>query len=169
MRDGSIVVRTARPSDQDVLSDLIASAYGELAQGPYDPALLAAALPLMSRANPKLLASGTYYVAETGGAAAGCGGWTIEKPGSGEVVDGIGHIRHFATHPAHLRKGIARLLLEQCLAEARAAGVRTMMCQSTLPAEPFYAAAGFRRIGVIEIEMAPGVLLPAVEMQRPIC
>jgi GNAT superfamily N-acetyltransferase len=78
-------------------------------------------------------------------------------------------LRHFATHPAHLRKGIARLLLEQCLAEARAAGVRTMMCQSTLPAEPFYAAAGFRRIGVIEIEMAPGVLLPAVEMQRPIC
>ena len=34
-----------------------------------------------------------------------------------------------------------------------------MMCQSTLPAEPFYASAGFRRIGLIEVEMGPGVLL----------
>jgi GNAT superfamily N-acetyltransferase len=100
------------------------------------------------------------------GAAAGCGGWTIDKPGSGEIVEGVGHIRHFATHPAHLRKGVARLLLEHCLAEARAAGIHIMMSQSTLPAEKFYAAAGFRPIGPIEVEMGPGVVLPAVEMQR---
>jgi hypothetical protein len=41
-----------------------------------------------------------------------------------------------------------------------------MMCQSTLPAEPFYAGAGFGRIGLIEVKMGLGVLLPAVEMQR---
>lgn len=166
MRDGRIVVRTATPNDRELLSQLIASSYGGLARAPYDPGALAAALPSMSRANPKLLASGTYYVAEIGGTAAGCGGWTMEKPGGGEIVAGVGHIRHFATHPAHLRKGIGRLLLDVCLAEAREAGIRTMMCQSTLPAEPFYAAAGFRRIGLIEIEMGPGVRLPAVAMQR---
>jgi hypothetical protein len=78
MRDGRIVVRTATPDDRELLSDLIASSYAELAQGPYDPATLAAVLPVMSRASPKLLASGTYYVAEIGGAAAGCGGWTMQ-------------------------------------------------------------------------------------------
>jgi GNAT superfamily N-acetyltransferase len=166
MRDGRIVVRTAIPNDRELLSQLIASSYGGLARAPYDPGALAAALPSMSRANPKLLASGTYYVAEIDGTAAGCGGWTMEKPGSDEIVAGVGHIRHFATHPAHLRKGIGRLLLDVCLTEAREAGIRTMMCQSTLPAEPFYAAAGFRRIGLIEIEMGPGVRLPAVAMQR---
>ena len=166
MRDGRIVVRTATPNDRELLSQLSSSSYGELARAPYDPGALAAALPAMSRANPTLLASGTYYVAEIGGTAAGCGGWTMEKPGSDEIVAGVGHIRHFATHPAHLRKGIGRLLLDVCLAEAREAGIRTMMCQSTLPAEPFYAAAGFRRIGLIEIEMGPGVRLPAVAMQR---
>lgn len=166
MRDGRIVVRTATPNDRELLSQLIASSYGGLARAPYDPGALAAALPSMSRANPKLLASGTYHVAEIGGTAAGCGGWTMEKPGSDEIVAGVGHIRHFATHPAHLRKGIGRLLLDVCLTEAREAGIRTMMCQSTLPAEPFYAAAGFRRIGLIEIEMGPGVRLPAVAMQR---
>jgi N-acetylglutamate synthase-like GNAT family acetyltransferase len=65
-----------------------------------------------------------------------------------------------------MRKGIGRLLLDVCLAEAREAGIRTMMCQSTLPAEAFYATAGFRRIGLVEVETGPGVLLPAVEMQR---
>jgi GNAT superfamily N-acetyltransferase len=166
MRDGRVVVRTATPNDRELLSKLIAASYGELARGPYDPGTLAAALPSMSRANPKLLASGTYYVAEIGGTAVGCGGWTMAKPGSDESVDGVGHIRHFATHPAHVRKGVGRLPLDVCLAEARDAGIRTMMCQSTLPAEPFYAGASFRRIGLIEVKMGLGVLLPAVEMQR---
>ena len=35
---------------------------------------------------------------------------------------------------------------QHCLAEAWDAGISTMMCQSTLPAEPFYRSAGFRRI-----------------------
>lgn len=96
MRDGRIVVRTAIPNDRELLSKLIASSYGGLARVPYDPGALAAALPSMSRANPKLLASGTYYVAEIDGTAAGCGGWTMEKPGSDEIVAGVGHIRHFA-------------------------------------------------------------------------
>ena len=159
MGDGRVVVRTATPNDRELLSKLIAPSYGELARGPYDPDTLPAALPSTSRANPKLLASGTYYVAKIGGTAAGCGGWTMAKPGSDEIVDGVGHIRHFATHPAHVRKGVGRLLLDVCLVEARDAGIRTMMCQSTLPAEAFYASAGFRRIGLIEVEMGPGVLL----------
>jgi GNAT superfamily N-acetyltransferase len=163
-----ITIRTATPEDQEMLSDLLAAAYGELGHGSYDSDALAAALPLMSRANPKLLASGSYYIAEIDGAAAGCGGWTMDKPGSGEITEGVGHIRHFATHPDHLRKGIARLLLEHCLTEARAVGIRVMRSQSTLPAEQFYTAAGFRRIGPITIEMGPGVVLPAVEMQRPL-
>ena len=163
-RDG-IIIRAATPEDESLLSDLLESAYGELANGQYDSVALAAVLPLMSRANPKLLASGTYYIAYAGDQAAGCGGWTREKPGSGEIVEGVAHIRHFATHPAHLRKGVARLLLEHCLAEARSAGIQVMMSQSTLPAEQFYAAAGFRRIGAITVEMGPGAVLPAVEMQ----
>jgi GNAT superfamily N-acetyltransferase len=166
MSRDNIIFRTATPADQDLLSNLLAAAYGELAQGSYDSEALAAALPLMSLANPKLLASGSYYIAEIDGAAAGCGGWTREKPGSGEIVDGVGHIRHFATHPAHLRRGVARLLLEHCLAEARAAGMQVMMSQSTLLAEQFYAAAGFRTIGPIMVEMGPGVVLPAVEMRQ---
>lgn len=166
MADSPITIRPARPGDLGLLSDLIATSYATLDDGSYDAAVLAAVMPLISRANPALLASGTYFVAEIGGEAAGCGGWTREKPGGGEIVAGVAHIRHFATHPGHLRKGVAGMLLERCLAEAVGAGVGLMRCQSTLPAERFYAAAGFRRIRMIEVEVGDGVVMPAVEMEK---
>lgn len=159
----AIVIRAATPDDEAILSDLLSASYARL-KG-YDPRGLANALPLMSTANPKLLASGTYYVAEIAARAAGCGGWTREKPGTGETSDGVGHIRHFATHPDFLRRGVAKRLLRHCIDEARQRGVHVLMSQSTLPAESFYASAGFRRLNAIDVEMAPGIVLPAIEMR----
>jgi GNAT superfamily N-acetyltransferase len=163
MSKGEIFIRAATPGDGAMLSELLAASYAQLAG--YDPHGLANALPLMSHANPKLLASGTFYIAEIASEAAGCGGWTKEKPGTGEVAEGVGHIRHFATHPAWRRRGVAKRLLQHCIDEARRLGMRIMMSQSTLPAEAFYAAAGFRRLGVIDVEMGPGIILPAIEMR----
>jgi GNAT superfamily N-acetyltransferase len=161
----AITIRAATPQDEAMLTELIAASYATLGAG-YEAGQLAAAMPVMSRPNPKLLSCGTYYIAECDAEPAACGGWTREKPGSGEIVEGVAYIRHFATHPAHLRKGIARILLDRCLAEAAAAGLRLMKSQATLTGEPFYAAAGFRRVGMIDVEMGPGNMLPAVDMER---
>ena len=162
----AITIRVAQPGDLEALTRLIAASYATLVDGSYDRGALAEAMPLMARANPALLASGSYFVAEIAGEAAGCGGWTREKPGTKETEDGVAHIRHLATHPAHLRRGVARRLLDHCLKEATAAGIRIMRSQSTLPAERFYAGAGFRRVRLIDVDMGNGVLLPAVEMER---
>lgn len=159
-------IRPATPEDAGLLTELITASYRELDTGHYDSEQLAVALPTMSKANPKLLESGTYYVAEVDGVAAACGGWTFEKPGTGELADGVAHIRHFATHPAYLRRGLARLLLEHCLEEARARGATLMKSQATLPAEKFYASAGFRTLGPIEVRMGPEIVLPALDMER---
>lgn len=162
----TITVRVAGPEDEESLSALIAAAYRTLDRSAYDPTELTAALPAMSKANPKLLASGTYFVAAVDGVAAACGGWTREKPGTGEVEDGVAHIRHFATHPEYTRRGLAQRLLDRCIAETAAAGLTVLRSQSTLPGEPFYAAAGFRRIGEATAKMAPGASLPVIEMER---
>ncbi|WP_047147794.1 GNAT family N-acetyltransferase [Aquamicrobium sp. LC103] len=166
MSTDRIRIRTATSEDLDTLSELIAASYATLRESGYETQALEAAMPKMSRANPDLLSSGTYFVAEVDGVPAGCGGWTTAKPGTGEIVDGVAHIRHFATHPRFVRMGIARLLLDRCLAEAHATGARLMKSQSTLSGERFYAAAGFRRIGEVEVEFAPGIILPAIEMER---
>jgi GNAT superfamily N-acetyltransferase len=167
MAAASYVLRAAGPGDAEAVTALLEASYPALLAGGYAPDVLAATLPLMTKANPKLLASGTYYVAEVdGGSLAGCGGWTPEKPGSGEIVPGVGHIRHFATHPAWTRRGIASALLVRCVEEAKARGLATMEAFATLSAEDFYRAHGFLPIGPIDVPMTADVSLPSLWMRR---
>jgi N-acetylglutamate synthase-like GNAT family acetyltransferase len=133
----------------------------------YDDDVLAPALELMTKANPSLLASGTYYVAELAtGSLVGCGGWTPERPGTKSVEPGLGHIRHFAVHPDWTRRGVGRAILAFCDRAARAAGIRTFECYSSLNAETFYRALGFVRIREMDLELKPPVVLRGVLMRR---
>jgi N-acetylglutamate synthase-like GNAT family acetyltransferase len=120
----------------------------------------------MTRANPKLLSSGTYYVAESeDGTVVGCGGWTREHPGGETAVEGVGHIRHFGTHPDWTRKGIGGVIFRRCEEDARASGIGEFECQSSLNAESFYSALGFERIGVFDNQMGPDVALTICHMR----
>ena len=51
--------------------------YSALLQPVYSADVMAAALPLMVRSNPRLIASGLYYVALLNDGLVGCGGWSI--------------------------------------------------------------------------------------------
>jgi hypothetical protein len=82
-------IRIARPEDSNAVSALLAASYSSLLAARYDSDALGRALPFMTSANPILLASGTYYVAEREpGHLVGCGGWTTARPGSGEIIEG---------------------------------------------------------------------------------
>jgi N-acetylglutamate synthase-like GNAT family acetyltransferase len=165
---GHIRVRVASLDDIDAVDEILQLSYPILMAPGYTKEVLARALPLMVRANPALLRSGTFYLAEQApdGAVAGCGGWTFERPGeSGAPIDPtVAHIRHFATHPDWIRRGVGRALLDRCIAEARAAGVHRLECYSSLVAEPFYAALGFTFVERLMVEMGPGITLPSVRM-----
>jgi len=135
----------------------------------YDPVVLAPALKLMTRANPTLLASGTYYVAEsTSGLIVGCGGWTWERPGTTIVEPALGHIRHFGTHVDWARRGVGRSIYQFGEDAARAAGVKTFEAYSSLNGESFYRALGFERVREMDLELSPQVRLRAVLMRRDI-
>lgn len=160
-------VRVSQESDLPAVGALLAASYPTLLAEGYQPEVLAKALPLIVKANPKLLASGTYYVAETAeGRLVACGGWTRERPGSGNIAEGEGHIRHFATHPDWVRRGAARALLDRCIQDAMAAAIETLECYSTLVAVAFYRASRFVDVGPIDLELTPGVSLPGVLMRR---
>jgi N-acetylglutamate synthase-like GNAT family acetyltransferase len=166
MTETLIHIRTARPADADAVTVVLAASYPALLAPRYDADLLARALPFMTRAHPGLLASGTYYVAESDGALVGCGGWSHARPGSGEIVEGEGHVRHFATHPEWTGRGIGAALLARCLDEIRQAGLRKLHCFSTINAEPFYRTAGFETIGPIDVQMGPSLKFPGILMRR---
>ena len=160
-----IHVRIATPEDTAGVSACLEASYGELLRDAYAPDLLQRALPLMTRANPVLLAAGTFYVVDDDGIV-GCGGWTFERPGTGEVEADLAHLRHFAVHPRHVRRGIGRALLEHSLLAATAAGARRFECYATRVSEPFYAALGFVRERSMFVPMGAGVRLPGVMMGR---
>lgn len=160
--------RAANPGDAWAITELLQASYPTLMRPAYDPDVLAMALRSMTSANAAFLASGTYHAAETtDGRLVGCGGWTREVPGTGEVVENIGHIRHFATHPDWTGQGIGRSLYEACEAQALQAGVTQLDCFASMNAEGFYAAIGFERIKRIEVPM-PGIAFPGLLMRRMI-
>jgi N-acetylglutamate synthase-like GNAT family acetyltransferase len=164
---GHIRARVASLDDVDAVSELLQHSYPILMAPGYSEEVLARALPLMVRANPALLRSGTFYLAEASdGAVVGCGGWTFERPGDSvaPIDPTLAHIRHFATHPDWVRRGVGRALLDRCIADARAAGVHRLECYSSLVAEPFYDALGFTFVEPLMVEMGPGISLPSVRM-----
>lgn len=162
-------LRVATPEDADAVAAVLGPSYGELWADVYSAELLARALPVTTRPNPKLLSSGRYYLVEAeSGEPAGCGGWSAHPPGAPEPDPRRAHIRHFATHPAWLRRGVGRMLYERCEADARAAGFTMFEAYASLNGEGFYAALGFRRLERIVTPMPGGVRFPAVRMERTI-
>lgn len=159
-------IRIASVADLDATGALLVASYSSLLASHYDHDLLRRALPLITRANPTLLASGTYYVAEIAGELVGCGGWTIANPENGEIIDGETHLRHFATHPEWARQGVGTSLLSRCFRDAESCSIRHLHCFSTLNAERFYQASGFETVKNIDVPVEPGLTLPGILMGR---
>lgn len=134
----------------------------------YREETLLAVLPIVTRPNPRLLSSGTYYLAEISGKLIGCGGWSFERPGVGNIEDRLAHIRHFAVHPDHTGQGVGRVLLQRCIQQAGANRVERLECYSTLNAEAFYAASGFKTMRFENVVLAGGANIPSILMERAI-
>ncbi len=167
----NLFVRTAGPADLAAVDALLARSYPSLLAADYAPSVMVLAVPIISRARPELLSSGRYYLAFDGtGKLLGAGGWSAAAPGPSDRPQGqagpkrVGHVRHVATDPDALRRGVGRAIMKAAFDAAIGAGVTQMHCLSTLTAEPFYASVGFRNVGLAEVPLRPGIVFPAVQM-----
>ncbi|MEM8849758.1 MAG: GNAT family N-acetyltransferase [Pseudomonadota bacterium] len=158
-------LRPTTRADIPAVDALLADAYPRLLVADYPPSVLVTALPRISRAQPGLVMSGTYWLAEEEGVVLAAGGWTAQAP-TGGARPGLGHIRHVVSNPDRLREGHARAVLEAAMGQARVAGVTAFDCISTRTAVPFYQALGFRVLENIQVTLAPGIEFPAVQMAR---
>jgi len=59
-KTADFAVRTASLEDAEAVSALLQASYPSLMALGYDPVLFARALPLLTKANPALLSSGTW-------------------------------------------------------------------------------------------------------------
>ena len=164
----TFTVRPTRPSDLAEIDALLGRAYPLLLKPHYPPSVLVTAIPHISKAQPRLLASGTYFaVVAKGGQIVGAGGWTATEPGADEKsTPRLGHIRHVATDPDVVRQGIGRILMDHIFQSVKTAGVLQLDCLSTLMAVPFYATCGFKEAEPTSVNLRPGIEFPAVLMRR---
>lgn len=165
--EDALTVRRARASDLAEIDALLGRSYPSLLKDHYPPSVLVTAIPLLSRAQPRLLASGTYFVVLDGTArVVGAGGWTPGNPMTGRKEAATGHIRHVVTDHRLVRQGIGRRLMAAVIDNARLAGMQRLECLSTHMAVPFYRACGFEKAGEISLELRPGIHFPAIRMHR---
>ncbi len=158
----TLTVRVAGPADLSAIDGLLARSYPILLKPDYAPSTLVLALPLISRANPALVRSGSYYVVEEAGLVVGAGGWTrAASPGRATGTRrAVAHIRHVVTDHGRTRRGIGRALMARVLADAADSGATTVECLSTRTAVPFYRACGFADLGPVDHHARPGHRVP---------
>ena len=164
-----ITIRITTLADLAAVDALLAASYPVLLKPHYPPSVLVMALPLISRAQPGLIRSGTYFLAEDAdGTVLAAGGWSHGVPQGGVGPRDLGHIRHVVTHPRAVRQGLGSAILRHAMCQALRAGITRLHCQSTRTAVPFFQALGFRVAGDIDITLRPGITFPAVQMTRPL-
>lgn len=173
-------LRLAQRNDIALLQDLIARSGRELSVGYYTFAQAEAITRHVFGVDTQLVDDRTYFVIEDAGRIVACGGWSGRRTlfGGDKAKEGVdtrldpatepARIRAFFVDPGHARRGLARTILQACLAAAREAGFSSIELAATLPGEPFYRRFGFVVDERFDIDLPGGVRVPLVRMRIPI-
>jgi len=164
--------------ERDAIQQLIAESARKLSREHYNDAQIEGAIATVFGVDTTLIEDGTYFVVESDGQLAGCGGWSKRKTLFGgdqyssrdtayiDPETEPAKIRAFFVHPAHARKGIARMILSRCEDEARAEGFHALELLSTLPGIEFYKSCGFVETGNFHLDLTETVKLEFVPMRK---
>lgn len=176
MASTDLTHRLATLADLDVLRALMDASISELQKPFLDTHQIDSSRTIMGL-DTQLIEDGTYFVVETEGEVAGCGGWSRRKTlYGGDQTPGrdaeylkppsdAAKIRAMYTHPAHTRKGVGRLILSLCESAARKEGFVKVELMATLSGEPLYRACGYAQVERI-LDERGGAPVPLVRMQK---
>jgi GNAT superfamily N-acetyltransferase len=168
--------RLAQPGDLEALRGLMAAAISELQRPFLDERQIASSRAIMGL-DSQLIEDRTYFIVESGGRLAGCGGWSRRATlyGSDQTAGrstalldparDAARVRAMYTHPDHARRGIGRLILGLCEAAAYGEGFAHVELMATMAGEPLYRACGYEPIERIE-DARGGVGVPLLRMRK---
>jgi len=170
--------RLAVTADVPALTVLMDAAIAELQRGFLDDAQISSSRAIMG-IDTQLIDDGTYFVVESDGNVAGCGGWSRratlyggnQTPGRDRnLLDpklDPARVRAMYTHPDFARRGVGRLILSLCEAAAASEGFTRLELMSTLSGKPLYTAYGFRPLERL-LDATGGAPVPLVRMEKPV-
>jgi GNAT superfamily N-acetyltransferase len=170
--------RLAVEADLPALAAVMDAAIAELQKAFLDPAQIESSRTIMGL-DRRLVADRTYFVVESGGRIAGCGGWSRRStlyggdhtPGrDASLLDPArepARVRAMYTHPDFARRGVGRLILGLCEAAAKAEGFRRLELMATLSGRRLYSRCGYAEIEAVE-DSRGGAPVPLVRMGKAI-
>src|SRR5512135_1983155 len=170
--------RLARRDDLTALKALMDAAITEFQKPFLDEAQIASSRTIMGL-DTQLIDDETYFIVESDGQLAGCGGWSrratlyggYQTPGrSAALLDpakDAARIRAMYTHPDHTRKGVGRLIISLCEEAAKSEGFTRMELMATLAGEPLYRACGYLPYENL-VDDRGGVGVPLLRMKKSI-
>ncbi|MFN3523555.1 MAG: GNAT family N-acetyltransferase [Phenylobacterium sp.] len=179
MQSHAFTHRHAVAADIAAITPLMDAAIRDLLR-PYLPAEGVAASFEIMGLDTQLIADGTYHVVEAEGQVVGCGGWSRRatlfggdhSAGRDAALLDPAHeparVRAMYTHPAWTRRGIGRLILDLCEAEAAAEGFAACELAATLAGEPLYRACGYVEVERFSADTSTGVAVPLIRMRKAI-
>lgn len=174
----AVVLRRATFADLPALGALIAASARGLSKADYSPEQIEGALRGAFGTDTQLIRDGSYFVIETEGRLAGCGGWSRRRTLFGsdaragrdaselDPTTDAAKIRAFFIHPDFARRGLGTLLLDRCEQAAVAHGFRRFELMATLPGVRLYAARGYQPGERVEWPVGEGVSIPFMPMTK---
>jgi GNAT superfamily N-acetyltransferase len=173
----TLAIRIATVDDFEAMREVMRLSIELLQRGFQSPEAIAASHAVMGL-DTQLVKDGTYFLVETDGQIAGCGGWSrratlyggdtsqVERePRLLDPATEAARIRAMYTHPNFARRGAGRLILETAERAARAEGFGRMELMATLSGEPLYRASGYQVIRQVT-DTVEGVYIPLLLMGK---
>ncbi len=167
----------ATATDDTAMRALMNRAIAKLLK-PYLPSEGVAASFEIMGIDTQLIADGTYFVVTEHETIVGCGGWSRRATLFGgdhtkgrdaallDPTQDSARVRAMYTDPAHVRRGIGRMILDACENAARREGFTRVELAATLAGEPLYRAHGFTLIEPITSRTSTGVEVPLLRMGK---
>ena len=155
------------------------AAIGELQRGFLSSEEIAASRAIMGL-DTQLIDDRTYFVVESGGVAAGCGGWSRRATLFGgdhsagrdaallDPATDAARVRAMYTAPEFARRGVGRLVLGLCERAAAGDGFSRVELAATLAGEPLYRACGYGVIERMVGDTPSGLRIPLARMGKTI-
>ena len=172
-------LRKANEADIPAIAALIAHSIRQLGTEDYTPAQIEGALMGAFGVDTSLIRDQTYFVVVTdNGALVACGGWSKRRTLFGgdaraERDEGwldpqvdAAKIRAFFVDPAHVRRGLGRLILEHSEAEAVRSGFSRLEMMATLPGKRLYERCGYTAREPVSYALPGGEQITFVPMWK---
>lgn len=170
--------RIATLDDLEALHAVMARSIAQNQSAFLTPAQVEASNKVMGL-DSQLVKDGTYFMVESDGRVAGCGGWSFRATlygGDDSVVareperlnpaTDAAKVRAMYTDPDFVRKGIGSRILNLCEAAAREAGFARVELMATAAGVPLYRAQGYESVEDLQFAQIGDVEVPLLRMEK---